>query len=94
MIKLFKKVAIFEGISYIVLFANMLITKPQNFELYKKLLYPIGMTHGILFIGYILLAFLIKKRQNWDLKTFAFVLLASLLPFATFLVEKKYLRNA
>lgn len=93
MLKIFKVTAILEGISYLALFANMLIVKPTNLDLYKSLLYPIGMSHGILFIGYVLLAILLRKSQNWDLKTFAIILIASLLPFGTFYVEKKYLEN-
>lgn len=90
MLKIFKITAILEGISYLVLFSNMLFIKPNNFELYKTLLYPIGMSHGILFIGYVLLAFLLKKSQKWNLKDFAIIQLASLIPFGTFYVEKKY----
>ena len=66
MLRIFKNIAILEGISYLVLFANMLIIKPSNIELYKSLLYPIGMTHGILFIGYVLLTGLLKNSQNWN----------------------------
>lgn len=92
--RIFKNIAVFEGISYLILFANMLLIKPTNFDLYKTLLYPIGMTHGILFIGYVALAVLIKKSQEWDFKVLSIILLASLLPFATFYVEKKYMKNA
>ena len=63
MLKIFKVTAILEGISYLVLFANMLIIKTNNPELYHTLLRPLGMTHGVLFIGYIILAFLLKKSQ-------------------------------
>ncbi len=93
MLRIFKNVAILEGISYLVLFFNMLFIKPTNLELYKSLLYPIGMTHGILFIGYVLLTVLLKKSQEWDYKTTLIILGASLLPFATFFIEKKYLRK-
>lgn len=89
--KLFKITAVLEGISYILLFANMLLIKPTNVELYKQLLYPIGMSHGVLFMGYIGLAFLLKKTMQWKLMTFLIILLASLLPFGTFYVDKKYL---
>jgi integral membrane protein len=51
------------------------------------------MTHGVLFIGYILLTALLKNSQEWNSKTSLIILGASLLPFATFYVEKKYLRN-
>jgi integral membrane protein len=50
------------------------------------------MPHGLLFMLYIILAFLIKKEMNWDSKTFGIVLLASVIPFGTFYVDKKYLR--
>ncbi len=93
MTKIFKFTAISEGISYLLLFANMLLIKPNDMVLYKTLLYPIGMTHGVLFIGYVGLAILIKKRQQWNLKDLAIVLIASLLPFATFYIERKYVKN-
>jgi integral membrane protein len=91
MLKIFKITAILEGISYLVLFSNMLFIKPTNLVLYKTLLYPIGMSHGVLFIGYVLLAFLLKKAQNWSFETFGIIMIASLLPFGTFYIEKKYL---
>lgn len=94
MTKLFKFVAISEGISYLVLFFNMLVIKPSNTELYQSLLYPIGMAHGLLFIGYVILAFAIYNHQKWSFKELFLVQVASLLPFATFYVEKKYVRNA
>jgi integral membrane protein len=92
MVKIFKNIAILEGISYLVLFANMLLVKPTNLALYKTFLYPIGMTHGILFIGYVVLAILIMKSQKWSFGTLSIVLIASLLPFATFFVERKYVK--
>lgn len=94
MSKIFKVIAILEGLSYLVLFANMLLIKPTHLALYKTLLYPVGMTHGILFISYVVLAILIRKSQNWNFKVFSIVVIASLLPFATFYVEQKYIKNA
>ena len=91
MLKFFKIIAILEGISYLVLFANMLIIKPNHLDLYKTLLYPIGMAHGVLFITYCVLAVLLKFDQNWTYGKLGIILAASLLPFATFWVEKKYL---
>ena len=68
MMKFFKIVAFLEGISLLVLFFNMLIIKPNDFDIYKMLLFPIGMAHGILFILYIALATLLKI-ENDPLKT-------------------------
>ena len=91
MLKIFKIVAILEGISYLVLFANMLAIKPNYPDLYKTLLYPIGMTHGVLFVAYCVLAVLLKYSLNWTFEKLGIILAASILPFATFWVEKKYL---
>lgn len=94
MTKIFKFTAILEGFSYLFLLSNMLFIKPDNMVLYKTLLFPIGMTHGILFIAYLYLAFMIKEKQNWSFKDLAVVLLGSLIPFGAFFIEKKYLKNA
>jgi integral membrane protein len=93
MLKIFKVTAILEGISYLALFANMLIIKTNNPELYHTILRPLGLTHGVLVSAYFILAILLKKSQNWDLKTFAIILIASLIPFGTFYVEKKCLEK-
>jgi integral membrane protein len=46
------------------------------------------MSHGVLFIGYVIVATLLKKSQNWNFKNFAIIQLASLIPFGTFFREK------
>ena len=94
MTKIFKFTAILEGFSYLFLLSNMIFIKPSNIVLYKTLLFPIGMTHGILFIAYLYLAIMIKQNQNWSFKDLAIVLLGSLIPFGAFIIEKKYLKNA
>lgn len=94
LINSFKLVAILEGISYLVLFGNMLLIKPFYTDIYQTLLYPIGMAHGLLFIAYILLALLVGSKLKWSFKTLGIVMLASLIPLATFYIEKRYLKSA
>jgi integral membrane protein len=91
MTRIFKIVALLEGVSLLVLFSNMLFLKPTNFDLYKTLLFPVGMAHGLLFIGYIILATMFKIEENWPWKKYGIVCVASVLPFGTFYVEKKIL---
>lgn len=93
MLKIFKIIALLEGVSYLALFTNMLVVKPTNVAFYKALLFPIGMAHGILFVSYIILAIMLKFEQNWDWKKFGIICLGSLVPFGTFFVDKKYLQN-
>ena len=85
----FRIVALLEGMSYILLMTFGLYFKYQlNDATYVKLL---GMPHGLLFLLYIVMAFLLRVEQNWNAKDFGIVLLASLIPFGTFYIDRKYL---
>lgn len=87
---IFRIVSLFEGVSYLLLlFIATPIKYLQGDASYVKML---GMPHGILFMLYVILAFMLKKEMNWDNKTLGIVLLASILPFGTFYIDKKYLR--
>jgi len=87
----FRIIAFLEGVSYILLMTVGLYFKYQLGDpTYVKFL---GMPHGILFVSYILFAFLIKENENWGIKDLGIVLLASILPFGTFYVDWKYLKK-
>jgi len=89
--KLFRLIAFLEGLSYLLL---LFIAVPIKYTLgdptYVKLL---GMPHGILFVAYIGFALFMKSEMNWNFKTLVVVLIASILPFGTFYIDKKYLRD-
>lgn len=51
----------------------------------------VGMAHGVLFLAYVVMAFMVYNELKWSLKRLAVVLLASIIPFGTFYIEKKYL---
>jgi|TARA_B110000238_G_scaffold83018_1_gene91393 integral membrane protein len=86
----FRVVSFLEGTSYLLLlFVAVPIKYWMNDPQYVKLL---GMPHGLLFVGYLAVAFLLKSEMKWSIKNFSVILLASILPFGTFYVDKKYLR--
>jgi len=87
----FRVVSFLEGTSYLLLlFVAVPIKYWMNDPQYVKLL---GMPHGLLFVTYLVIAFLIKSELKWNNKTLGVVILASVIPFGTFYVDKKYLRN-
>ncbi len=89
--KSFKLVALLEGISYILLlFVAVPIKYLAGDPQFVKLL---GMPHGILFLAYIVLAFMVASELKWNGKTVFIVLLASIIPFGTFYVDRKYLKS-
>ena len=88
---IFRLVALLEGVSYILL---LFIAVPIKYWIgdaqWVKLL---GMPHGLLFISYLILAFLIKDDNQWRNKDVVIIMFASILPFGTFYVDWKYLRK-
>ena len=87
----FRVVSFLEGTSYLLLlFVAVPVKYWMNDPQYVKLL---GMPHGLLFVGYIVLAFLLKSELNLSIKKLGVVFIASILPFGTFYVDKKYLRD-
>ena len=88
---IFRVVAFLEGVSYILLMTLGLYFKYQlNDDSFVKIL---GMPHGILFMAYIFLAFIVRYFEKWNFKDFVIILLSSMIPFGTFYVEIKYLKK-
>lgn len=89
MIKSFKFVAFWEGISLLLLF---FIAMPLKYIWdMPQMVSVVGMAHGVLFLAYVVMAFMVYNELKWSLKRLAVVLLASIIPFGTFYIEKKYL---
>lgn len=91
LLKIFRIIAFLEGLSYVLLLGiatpiKYLADDPQ----YVKLL---GMPHGLLFMAYIVLAILLRSEMKWNSKTFSIILIASIIPFGTFYVDRKYLKS-
>lgn len=86
---IFRIISFLEGTSYLLLlFIAVPIKYFQGDASYVKML---GMPHGILFMLYLVLAIVLKKEMDWNYKTVGIVLVASVIPFGTFYVDKKYL---
>lgn len=90
MIKFFKIVAFLEGISLLTL---LFFAMPMKYAFDQPIFVKsVGMAHGLLFIGYIIMTIMLKFEENWNMKKFIVICFASVIPFGTFYIEKKYLR--
>ena len=79
MLKLFRVIAFFEGVSYILLlFIAVPIKYGFDDPTYVKLL---GMPHGILFMIYIIFSFIVNKKLKWNRKELFIILIADKLGF-------------
>ncbi|AXG74708.1 DUF3817 domain-containing protein [Flavobacterium arcticum] len=91
MTRFFKIVATLEGISLLVL---LFVAMPLKYIWdMPETVRIVGMAHGLLFIGYILLAIMLKIEDNWAWKKFLIICVASIIPFGTFYIEAKYFKT-
>lgn len=86
-ISIFRKVAVAEGISYLLLlFVAMPLKYFANMPLAVKYA---GWAHGLLFVLYATTLVMAWQEQKWKFGKAVLIFLASLLPFAPFIVDKK-----
>lgn len=79
--------ALLEGISYIVL---LFIAMPLKYLANQPLAVKYtGWAHGVLFVAYMVLLVLVWAEYKWSFKKVTFAFVASLLPFGTFVLDKR-----
>ena len=85
----FRIVANCEGVSFLVL---LLIAMPlKYFAGFPQTVLIVGWIHGLLFITYMLTGLQVKTTHNWSLKKTFIAVIASVIPFGPFILDKKIL---
>ncbi len=88
-VEIFKKIAICEGISYLLLLG---IAMPLKYVFnIPEAVIIVGWLHGLLFILYIGSLLNVQFRCKWSFKLFLLAGFASILPFGPFIFDRKYL---
>ncbi len=91
LLKNFRVIALLEGVSFIIL---LFIAMPlKYFANMPAAVKYVGMAHGVLFVAFIIVAFWFTEQANKNIKWLALALLASFLPFGTFVLEQKVLKK-
>ncbi len=86
-VKRFARVAMLEGISYVVLLG---IAMPLKYFFdFPQAVQVVGWAHGILFMLYGTLLLLCWMEYRWSFGRVVWYFVASLLPFVPFIVERK-----
>jgi integral membrane protein len=89
-IERFRSVAIAEGWSFLVLlFIAMPLKYWADLPMAVKV---VGWAHGVLFIWYWIAAVPLFTKLKWDVERIIGLGFASILPFGTFVMERKWLR--
>jgi len=81
MLKNFRVISIVEGLSYLAILCVTLGLISREFVSY------LGMFHGVLFLIYLALSFIVTEKKSWSNLTWLALCLASIIPFAFILVE-------
>lgn len=90
-IKTLRFVGLLEGISFLSL---LFIAMPMKYLMDNPILVKyVGMGHGVLFIAFLVVLFVVCEKQKWSLSVFLMGLIASILPFGPFIFDRK-LKNA
>lgn len=84
-----RALAILEGISYLLLFPTMILKYSYEMGFPNQV---VGSIHGVLFVLYCVWVVYYAVKKKWPHKATLICLVASLLPFATFIVDKKILK--
>ena len=84
-IKTLRVVGFLEGISFLLL---LFIAMPLKYILGKAVLVKyVGMGHGVLFMIFLAVLFIVCEKQKWSIKVFIYGLIASILPFGPFVFD-------
>ncbi|MNX66317.1 hypothetical protein D3C86_974060 [compost metagenome] len=88
----FRAVAFAEGISFLLLLG---VAMPLKYMAGMPMAVKIaGSLHGFLFVAYMVAAYLLFTELKWPMKRAPGVFLAAVLPFGTFVLERKWLKQA
>ena len=83
----FRFVALLEGISYLIL---LFICMPLKYIAhYKEAVLYFGWIHGALFVAFMILLLQVWIKYKWSFGKVVFAFVMSLLPFGTFILDKR-----
>ena len=87
MIQLYRKTALIEGISYLIL---LFIAMPLKyfFNIPEAVKY-FGWIHGVLFLVFFVVLIMASIKYRWSVLRIGLYLLGSVLPFVPFYLDKK-----
>ena len=86
-IRVFRMIALAEGISFLIL---LFIAMPMKYFMgMPEIVRVVGSIHGLLFILYVGQLARVHFAQRWPFTFSLYALLASVIPFGTFMLDKQ-----
>ncbi len=86
-IQTLRAVGFLEGLSFLLL---LFIAMPMKYMWGNPILVKyVGMGHGVLFVAFLAVLFVVCEKQKWSLNMFVLGLIASIMPFGPFVFDHK-----
>ena len=86
-VRVFRMIALAEGVSFLTL---LFIAMPMKYFMgVPEVVRVVGSIHGGLFVLYVGLLAMLHVRQRWSFSFSLYALLASVIPFGTFMLDKQ-----
>jgi integral membrane protein len=86
-IRIFRMIALAEGCSFLIL---LFIAMPMKYFMgMPEVVRVVGSIHGVLFLLYVGLLAMLHFRQRWPFIFSLYALVASIIPFGTFMLDKQ-----
>lgn len=90
MLKIFRTLSFIEGLSLITL---LFIAMPAKYQFGYDFIWPVGMTHGILWLAYVTLSLPVSHKQSWTVMFWMLVLISSVIPFGFLFLDARFKRE-
>lgn len=91
MLKFFRLLSLIEGLSLITL---LFIAMPAKYQFGHDFVWPVGMTHGVLWLVFVVASLLVSHLQRWSVWMWMLALVCSVVPFGFLFLDGRLKRQA
>lgn len=90
MLKYFRLLSLIEGLSLITL---LFIAMPAKYQFGYDFVWPVGMTHGLLWMAYVVMSLAVSHLQRWSVLVWLLALVSSVIPFGFVFLDRRLKRD-
>ncbi len=90
MLRSFRLLSLIEGLSLLVL---LFLAMPAKYQFGHDFVWPVGMTHGVLWLAYVLASLVVSHLRKWSVGAWLLALLSSVVPFGFVLLDRRLKRE-
>ncbi len=90
MLKTFRLLSLIEGLSLIIL---LFIAMPAKYQFGYDFVWPVGMTHGVLWLSFVVMSLMVSHLQRWSVLVWLLALLCSVVPFGFVVLDARLKRD-